>query len=164
MTHGVGDWEHSAIPASERQPLYRVAAVWINFVFVPVFINFAYDLGRRMSFTGLICAFILGGCVLALCSTIAGAIGERTGLSAGLLVTRVFGRAGGKIVAVLTPLLLIGWDSFSLDLVGTETVTLYGHPELRWLYVVVFMSIFATTAIAGFRFLAPMSTEMPGRS
>jgi cytosine permease len=151
------DWEHSAIPASYRQPLYKVLAVWVNFVFVPVFIGFAFGLGRSMSPWQFLAAIFFGSAILAFCSTISGIIGQRTGLSAGLLVSHVFGSGAGKVVALLVSLLIIGWDSFSLDLIGTEVVNNLGHPEYRWLYIVLPAILFAATATVGFRALAPMS-------
>lgn len=151
------DWEHSPVPAKDRQPFYRVAAVWINFVFVPVFINFAFDLGSRMTYSGFLASIFIGGSILAICSIATGVIGQRTGLSAGLLVSRVFGSSGGKVAALIPPLALIGWDSFSLDLVGSVTASVLGREDLRWLAIIVFMLLFSITATLGFRVMVRAS-------
>jgi cytosine permease len=151
------DWDDTAIPVAGRQPFYRVAIVWVNFVFVPVFIGFAFDLGSRMAYPTFLASIFVGGLILAICSAITGVIGQQTGLSAGLLLRRVFGSSGGRLTALIPPIALVGWDSFSLDLVGRVTGSLTGRDELRIASIIVFMILFAIPAILGFRGIAIVS-------
>lgn len=151
------DFEHAAVPTSARHSTWTISAVWAGFVFVPIFINFAFFLSSTMTTWKFILAVTVGGSILALCSFVAGLSAQTTGLSAGLLLEKLFGSSAGRVIAVLPPLCLIGWNAFTLDLVGTSSASFFGEPGLR-VWAILFWTIpFATSAVFGFKSLQRLS-------
>lgn len=124
---------------------------------MPVFVNFSVSIGRTMSLLELAAVFVSGGAILSFCSTVTGIVGQRTGLSSGLLTMRVFGTKAGSAISLATAILILGRDSFILDLLGTEFVNVFGTPEYRPFFIFFAMTLFVVTTTGGFRFLAWMS-------
>lgn len=150
------EYSKSAIPLSERRPFYSPLSVWIGYAYFPAGVMAAIAIGGSFTFTNAVLVTFFGCIILALISGIGGAIGQREGLSFGLLTKFAWGRVGYKLAAIVIPLGLIGWNSIHISIAARFLGESFGFQY--HITCIVLAIIFGYVAVKGFKHMTIVST------
>lgn len=147
------DFARESIPMSERKNVLSPLIVWIGYVFFPTGIMAAITVTGSFTFSQamLIC---IGSCILlGGLSSVTGTIGQREGLTFGLLSNFTFGIKGMKFPALLVPITLIGWDCINISVAALMLTAFFNAENLYWLVCLLIGILYVVTSIKGYRYI-----------
>jgi cytosine permease len=163
------------VPVDQTVPGYRIALICIGVSFTLTGLYAGSILAATLGLRIGILAVVIGSALLTLMSLPAAVLGARTRLSTYMIVTRVFGATGSKLVNAVLAVVLLGWYAVTAELFGRTfylTVT-SSFPSLLVLpqcfYTIACSGVVMATTIFGFRaidrlslYIAPLLVALTG--
>lgn len=155
---------HSTTPVPDGESVagYRVAIVCIGVAFTLTGLYMGSEIGLALGLKHGVHAVIIGSLILTVLSIPAAIVGSRTRLSTYMIVQRVFGRGGSRVVNFVLALVLIGWYAVTAELFGRTcflTVAQY-FPNATIpppVYTLAASLVVIATTVFGFRALDRLS-------
>lgn len=147
------DYAREMIPLSARQPLRSPLVVWVGWVFFPTGITAAITVTGGFTFMDTLWITLISCLLLGSISAIIGTVGQREGLSFGLLSNFAFGKAGMKIPAVLVPVTLWGWNAINVSVAALMLSAFFNIEHMYWLVCLVTGAIYVATSIKGYKYI-----------
>lgn len=156
------DYEHGAVPATQRKGWLSIAAVWIA---IGIDLSGAFlgvALASGMEFWPAILATFTGSLLLGLLAMACAYVGAVTGLSTAMISRAVFGKVGGAILAIALALSLLGWFAVQAGFFGSNARIAFLEITGADIPVQVFTAIggvlMVLTALWGYRSISRLST------
>jgi len=145
----------SAVPLDQLVPGYRIALICIGIAFTLTGLYTGSELATSLGLDVGVRAVVLGSLVLTVMSVPAAIVGARTHLSTYMIVARVFGAQGSRVINLVLAIVLLGWYAVTAELFGrtcflTAGLLLPGGPP-QWVYTVGCSVLVVATTIFGFR-------------
>lgn len=151
----MNDFERSAVPHEKTLSWQHIALVYIGVaITIPAFLlvaNIALSLGYKLAFL----AILLSSVILSLFGMITGVVGSKTNLSSYMIITKVFGCYGAKIINLLFAITLAGWFGVTLSFFAQAANNIIALNYQIWLIIGALLMIL--TAIYGFKGLHAFS-------
>jgi len=154
---------HSTIPVPPGQsvPGYRVTLVFLGIAFTLTTLYIGAELALTLGLAVGMRAILIGSLILCAMSVPAAMIGAQTRLSTYMIVSRVFGRVGARLVNLILVLVLIGWYAVTAELFGrTGYLTVrnyFSSSPPEWLFTVGGSVLTIVTTTFGFRAVERLS-------
>jgi len=150
------------VPADQTVPGYRIALICIGVSFTLTGLYAGSILAATLGLRIGILAVVIGSALLTVMSLPAAVLGARTRLSTYMIVTRVFGATGSKLVNAVLAVVLLGWYAVTAELFGrTFYLTVASSfPSLalpQCVYTIACSGIVMATTIFGFRAIDRLS-------
>jgi len=150
-----------AVGQDDQRSWFFLAAIQIGVtICVPLF-ALGGELGQHARFIDLVPAVIAGALLTAFLATLTGWVGARARLPTAVLMRRVFGEAGGQIVAGVLIVTLFGWFGVQTEmLVDSISRLLHLSAETRLPRLALTVGcgvLMSSTAVIGFRALGKIS-------
>lgn len=156
------DFERGSVPPEERRRWISIAAVWIA---IGIDLSGAFlgiELGAGMDFWPAIGATFVGSVLLGLLAMGCAYVGAATGLTTAMLSMAVFGKIGGKFLALAMSISLIGWFGVQAGFFGSNaqvaTAELTGVDVPTPIFTILGGLLMMLTAIWGYRSISRLST------
>ena len=151
----------SAVPLDQLVPGYRIALICIGIAFTLTGLYTGSELATSLGLDVGVRAVVLGSLVLTVMSVPAAIVGARTHLSTYMIVARVFGAQGSRVINLVLAIVLLGWYAVTAELFGrtcflTAGLLLPGGPP-QWVYTVGCSVLVVATTIFGFRAIDKLS-------
>lgn len=130
------------MPENEKQGWFKLTMVWTAGIIALVATALGGALGSGMSLNQAILASATGAFILAILNAFSGFVGNKTGLSTGMISTFALGRYGALLVSLIIAVSLFGWFGVQLDLFGSslytviDSVLIYKSIRFGLLYLV----------------------------
>lgn len=125
--HALGEeFEHEAVPASRRQSLGSVAAIWFGFPMILTNAVFGGIITFNLGFWSALGALVSGNIVLAAYVGALSAIAGRTGLNFAMQARRTFGTRGFAAASGFLATVVVGWYAFQTGLTGATLHDTFG--------------------------------------
>ncbi len=151
----------SPVPPDRSVPAYRVCAVMLGVAFTLTGLYTGSELAMSLGLAVGIKAAVLGSIVLTVMSVPAAMVGSRTRLSTYMIVSRVFGKGGARVVNLILAMVLLGWYAVTAELFGRTfylTAAMYFPDRLpEWVYTVTSSALVVATTVFGFRAINRLS-------
>ena len=152
------DFAHSSVPIDNRRPTISILFVWLGFILIVATMSIGGYLGSALPATDVWSVILSGNLVLALLAGATGYVGALTGKSFSQLLGDVAWGLSWKLVILYIPFILIGWYAYNTAIFGNLVLEKFGDGnELRYLYIVFFGLLFASSAFIGFKFIGKLS-------
>jgi cytosine permease len=151
----------SAVPADQTVRGYRIAVICVGIAFTLTGLYTGSTLAASLGLADGIRAVVIGSIILTVMSVPAAMVGARTHLSTYMIVTRVFGGNGARVINLVLGIVLLGWYAVTVELFGrtcflTAAIYFSGGPP-QWLYTVACSILVIATTIFGFRAIDRLS-------
>lgn len=151
----------AAVPPEQTISGYRIALVCVGIAFTLTGLYTGCVLAGTLGLDVGIRAIVIGSIILTVMSVPAAMVGARTHLSTYMIVTRVFGGNGARIVNGVLAIVLLGWYAVTAELFGRTcflTVGLYLPVNLpEWVYTIACSALVVATTVFGFRAIDRLS-------
>jgi cytosine permease len=151
----------SPVPDELTVPAYRIAVICIAIAFTLTGLYTGSALADALGLAAGLRAVVIGSAVLAVMSVPAAIIGAKTRLSTYMIVVRVFGVGGSRIVNLILAAVLLGWYAVTAELFGrTCYLTMQGYGVAaapQWMYTIGCSALVMATTIFGFRAIDKLS-------
>lgn len=168
MRHAIGRLDgvaqaHSTapVPLDQSVPSYRVALVCIAIAFTLTGLYIGSELAVTQGLAVGIRAVVIGSSVLCVMSVPAAMVGAQTRLTAYMIVSNVFGKAGAKLINLVLAIVVLGWYAVTAELFGrTFYLTMAGYfswTPPQWIFTVGCSSLVVMTTVFGFRAIDRLS-------
>lgn len=147
------DYALEMIPLSARQPLRSPLVVWIGWVFFPTGITAAITVTGSFTLSDTLWIALISCLLLGTLCAVTGTIGQREGLSFGLLSNFAFGTKGMKIPAILVPVTLWGWNAINVSVAALMMSAFFNMEHSYWLFCLVTGALYVITSIKGYKYI-----------
>jgi cytosine permease len=156
------DYEHGAVPQSERKGWLPIAGIWIAIGIDLSGTIMGVQLGSGLPFSQAISATIIGSILLGLLAMAATYVGAATGYTSAMLSRVVFGKVGGRVIALAMAISSLGWfgvqTGFFADNATVAVQELFGIDWPVQVFIVIGGVLMALTALWGFRSIERLSS------
>jgi cytosine permease len=149
------------VPDNESVPGYRIAIICVGIAFTLTGLYTGSALAASLGLAMGTRAIVWGSIILAVMSVPSAIVGARTRLSTYMIVSRVFGANGARIVNLMLAIVLLGWYAVTAELFG-RTFFLAAEPYLpvhlpQGCYTIACSALVIATTIFGFRAIDRLS-------
>lgn len=156
------DYELGTVPASERKGWLPIAGIWIAIGIDLSGTIMGVQLGNGLPFGEALSATILGSVLLGLLAMACTWVGAATGLTSAMLSRAVFGRVGGRVIAIAMAISSLGWfgvqTGFFADNARIAVDELAGVDLPVHLFTVIGGVLMILTALWGYRSIQRLSS------
>lgn len=159
---GRSDYELGVVPAAERKGWLPIAGIWIAIGIDLSGTILGVQLGAGLPFDTALTATILGSILLGLLAMACTYVGAATGLTSASIARTVFGRAGGRVIAIAMAISSLGWfgvqTGFFADnaRIAVDELLHVGLPVQ--VFTVVGGALMVLTALWGYRSIERLSS------
>lgn len=162
MDTALTDYEHGEVPAGERKGWLPIATIWIGVGIDLSGTILGVELVHGMGFWPAVAATLTGSLLLGLLAMACAYAGAATGMSTAMISRRVFGRAGGSIIALMIAVSSLGWFGVQTGFFATNAQIaieqLFGWSAPLWLLSVIGGALMMLTAFWGYRAIQRLSS------
>ena len=152
------DFAHIPVPISHRRPAFSILFIWLGFILIVATMSIGGYLGSALPAPDVWSVIFSGNLVLAVLAGATGYVGALTGKSFSQLLGDVAWGSSWKLAILYIPFILIGWYAYNTAIFGNLVFEKFGDGSaLRYLYIVFFGLLFASSAFIGFRFIGKLS-------
>lgn len=149
------DFERKAVPHEKTLSWQHIALVYIGVaITIPAFLLVA-NIALSLGYSSACWAVLLSSGILSLFGMLTGAVGSKTNLSSYMIITKVFGDYGAKIINILFAITLSGWFGVTLSFFAQAANNIMVLNYQSWLIIGTFLMVL--TAIYGFKGLHTFS-------
>lgn len=156
------DYEHGVVPAHERKGWLPIAGIWIAVGIDLSGTILGVQLGAGLPFGQALWATILGSVLLGLLAMACAYVGAATGFTSSVLARNVFGRAGGRVIAIAMAVSSLGWfgvqTGFFADNARIAFEELFHLNVPLWVFIVIGGALMMLTALWGYRSIERLSS------
>ena len=150
------------VPVEESVAAHRVMIVCVGIAFTLTGLYMGSEIALELGWRRGVIAAIVGSVILGVMSIPAAIVGARTRYSTYMIVRRVFGEVGSRVVNAVLALVLIGWYAVTAELFGrTCYLTLHQYfpdsPIPMAFFTVGCSFLVIVTTVFGFRALDRLS-------
>lgn len=157
----IEDYEIQPVPENEKQGWFKLTMVWTAGIIALAATALGGALGSGMSLNHAILASATGAFILAILNAFSGFVGNKTGLSTGMISTFALGRYGALLVSLIIAISLFGWFGVQLDLFGSSLYTVIDsvfNLQINKIWLVIFGGILMTvTSMIGYKAIEKLS-------
>ena len=156
------DYELGSVPTAERKSWLPVAGIWIAIGIDLSGTIMGVQLGNGLPFGQALSATILGSILLGLLAMACTWVGAATGLTSAMLSRAVFGRVGGRVIAIAMAISSLGWfgvqTGFFADNARIAVEELTGANVPVHVFTVIGGILMTLTALWGYRSIQRLSS------
>lgn len=157
----IEDYEIQPVPESEKQGWFKLTMVWTAGIIALSATALGGALGSGMSLNQAIISAAIGAFILAILNAFSGFVGNKTGLSTGMISTFALGRYGALLVSLVIAISLFGWFGVQLDLFGSSLYAVIDsvfNVQINKNWLVIFGGALMTiTSMIGYKALEKLS-------
>jgi cytosine permease len=156
------DYEHGVVPESERKGWLPIAGIWIAVGIDLSGTIMGVQLGAGLPFGPAIWATVLGSALLGLMAMACTWVGAATGFTSSVLARTVFGRGGGRLIAIFMAISSLGWfgvqTGFFADNARVAVDELFHLDVPAWVFILIGGALMMITALWGYRSIERLSS------
>jgi len=150
-TQASEDYPLSAVPMTERKPVWSLAPLLMGFALVSTTMIAGGKIGPAFSFINLIWIVVISNAILGAYCAALGYIAYKSGLTTVLMSRFSFGNIGSRWVDFILGFTQIGWYAVTNAFVADALINLLGLPaNLTWVLIIVATYGFCVTAYIGY--------------
>ena len=157
----IEDYEIRPVPKEERKSWYYLTMVWIAGIIALSATALGGALGSGMSLKEAIIASAVGCFLLSIFNSLCAIVGNKTGISTGMISTFALGRFGSILVSIVIAISLFGWFGVQLDLFGSSLFNVINNVfgvEINKVVLMIFGGALMTiTSMIGYKGLEKLS-------